>query len=225
MHLTSIHLTMPTLQGDVKAALKALEDRLLDVEIRFISMHTSPTEPASAYALDVQSYAVLSHAAFEEFAESLCLRMLEEIDDRWVNHSQFSHATLCLLHFDIDSVSHSIDRWSDISRYYDYIKDEIHVRKGKLSKYALQDNHGVGIKYLHSLFLPVGLDLPQDVNEKNSLEQLVKMRGYFAHAHTATRPHAVIVASPQDAVDYVNDVLEYMNKMARKAMTMSYYLW
>ena len=74
---------MPQLRDDINAALKSLEDRLLDVEIKFISMHTSPTEPASAYALDVQSYAVLSHAAFEEFAESLCLRMLEEIDDRW----------------------------------------------------------------------------------------------------------------------------------------------
>lgn len=89
----------------------------------------------------------------------------------------------------------------------------------------MQDNHGVGIKYLHSLFLPVGLDLPQDVNEKNSLEQLVRMRGFYAHAHTSTRPNAVTVTAPQTAVVSVEDVLQYMNKMAHKAITMSYYLW
>lgn len=216
---------MPTFQGEVKSSVKTLEDRLLDVEMQFISSHTNPTEPADKYALDVQSYAVLCHAAFEEFAENLCLRVLDDIEERWVNKKQFSLATLCLLHFDIESSSHTIDKWTDSTRYYDYVKDEIHDRKGKLSKYALVNNHGVGIKYLHSLFLPIGLDMPQDVNEKNSLEQLVKMRGFYAHAHTSTRSNAVTIPSPQSAVQNVEDVLSYMNKMADKAIRMSYYLW
>lgn len=216
---------MPTFQDDIKASVKTLEDRLLDVEIRFISTHTTPTEPASMYALDVQSYAILCHAAFEEFAESLCLRVLDDIEERWINKKQFSLATFCLLHFDIENTSHSIDKWEDNTSYYDYVKDEIHERKGKLSKYALVNNHGVGVKYLHSLFLPIGLDMPQEVDEKNSLQQLVKMRGFYAHAHTSTRPNAVTIPSPQDAVQNVSDVLQYMNKMAKKAMLMSYYLW
>ena len=216
---------MPTFEDDIKASVKALEDRLLDVEIKFLSSHTNPVEPASAYALDVQSYAVLCHAAFEEFAESLCLRIVNEVEERWVNKKQFSLATLCLLHFDLDVTSHLIDRWKDNSRFYDFIKIEIHNRKSKLSTYALQNNHGVSIKYLHSLFLPIGLDMPQDVNEKNSLEQLARLRGFYAHAHTSTRPNAVTITSPQTAAQTVSDVLSYMNKMANKAITMSYYLW
>ena len=46
---------MAKIKDDVKALIKALEDRILDIEIKFISQHTIPTEPASAYALDVQS--------------------------------------------------------------------------------------------------------------------------------------------------------------------------
>ncbi len=216
---------MATIKDDVKALVKALEDRILDVEIKFISQHTVPTEPASAYALDVQSYAVLCHAAFEEFAESLCLRVLDEVENRWVNYKQFGIATFCLLHFDLETTSHSIDNWTDATRHYDYIREEIHVRKSKLSKYAIQNNHGVGVKYLHSLFLPIGLEMPQDVNEKNSLEQLVRMRGFYAHAHTLSRPNAVTVTSPQSAVNNVEDVLQYMNKMADKAVKMNYYSW
>lgn len=216
---------MAAIRDDVKALVKALEDRLLDVEIKFISSHTVPTEPASAYALDVQSYAVLCHAAFEEFAEALCLRMLNEIEDRWIKHKQFSIGTFCLLHFDLETSSHSIDRWKDNTRYYDCIKDEIHSRKAKLSTYALEKNHGVGVKYLHSLFLPIGLDMPQNVNESDSLKQLVAMRGFYAHAHTTTRPNAVTVTSPQKAVLYVEEVLKYMNKMADKAIRMSYFNW
>ena len=216
---------MSTIQDDVNGYVKTLEDRLLDVEMQFVSSHTDPTESPSAYALDVQSYSVLCHAAFEEFAESLCMRMLVEIENRWMNKKQYSAATFCLLHFDLESANHSIERWNDNSRFYDFIKDEIHNRKSKLSTYALLNNHGVSVKYLHSLFLPVGLDMPQDVNEKNSLEQLVRLRGFYAHAHTSTRPNAVTIPSPQMAVQTVEDVLAYMNKMAKKASTMSYYLW
>lgn len=216
---------MPTIRDDIKGYVKTLEDRLLDIEIQFISSHTNPTEPPSAYAIDVQSYAVLCHAAFEEYAESLCMRILDEIESRWVNNKQYSAATLCLLHFDLEGTNHSIERWNDNSRFYDFIRNEIHNRKSKLSTYALQNNHGVSVKYLHSLFLPVGLDMPQDVNEKNSLEQLARLRGFYAHAHTVTRPNAVTITSPQAAVLTVVDVLSYMNKMANKAITMSYYLW
>ena len=216
---------MPTIRDDVNGFVKILEDRLLDIEIQFISPHTNPTAPPSSYAIDVQSYAVLCHASFEEYAECLCMRVLDEIEDRWVNKKQYSAATLCLLHFDLEGTPHSIDRWNDSSRFYDFIKDEIHNRKSKLTTYAMQNNHGVSVKYLHSLFLPVGLDMPQEVNEKNSLEQLARLRGFYAHAHTATRPNAVTITSPQTATQTVSDVLSYMNKMANKAITMSYYLW
>lgn len=213
------------MRDDVNVFVKTLEDRLLDVEIQFISTHTNPTEPPSAYALDVQSYAVLCHAAFEEFAECLSMRILDEIESHWTIKQQYSAATLCLLHFDLDSTSHSVDRWKDNNRFYNFIKDEIHSRKSKLCTYAIQDNHGVSEKYLHSLFLPVGLDLPQDVNEINSLKQLASLRGFYAHAHTATRPNAVTIISPQTAVLTVADVLSYMNKMAKKAIAMNYYQW
>lgn len=115
---------MPGFKQDVKDLVYVMENRLLEMEIKFISPHNVPTAPPSTYAVDVQSYAVLCHAAFEEFAESLCLRVLEEVEDSWINKKQFSKATLCLLHFDLDSTSHNIERWTNISRYYDFIKDE-----------------------------------------------------------------------------------------------------
>lgn len=216
---------MSIIKNDINECVKILEDRLLDVEIKFISSHTDPIEHPASYAIDVQSYAVLCHAAFEEYAESLCMRMLDEIENQWVNNRNYSVATLCLLHFDLESVNHSTGRWGKNENFYDFMKNEIHNRKSKLSTYALQNNHGVSLKYLHSLFLPVGLDMPRDVNENNSLEQLARLRGFYAHAHTSTRPNAVTIISPQMAVQTVDDVLAYMNKIANKAITMSYYHW
>ena len=159
---------MPGFNQDVRDLVKTMEDRLLEMEIKFISPHSTPTAPAISYAVDVQSYAVFCHAAFEEFAEGLCLSMLDYIEDRF-NHKLFSKATLCLLHFDAGIPSPSVNKWDLRNLLFDHIKEELHMRKSKLSTYAITGNHGVGMSYLQSLFLPIGLDLPQDVNVVNSL--------------------------------------------------------
>ena len=59
----------------------------------------------------------------------------------------------------------------------------------------------------------------------HSLKQLVNLRGFYAHAHSASRPNAVTIVSPQMASNYVDDVLKYMNNVAAKAMNMSFYVW
>lgn len=215
---------MQNLKQDVKDLVKSLEDRLLEVEIKFISPHVCPTASPATYAIDVECYAIFCHAAFEEFAEGLCLIMLDYIEKSW-NQKLFSKATLCLLHFDIEKSNSIVSKWDYRNKVFDYIKSEIHKRKGKLSTYAIKGNHGVGIEYLQSLFLPIGIDLPQDVNVTNSLKQLVNLRGFYAHAHSSSRPNVVTVVSPQMVRSYVNDVLEYMNSVANKAMNMSFYLW
>lgn len=214
---------MPTFKDNIDTQISALENRLLDVELKYIAPHSNPLEPPNVYALDVQSYFVLCHAAFEEFAESLCMVMMNHIEDSFVNKKQFSKCTLCFLHFDIGK-SVTVEEYDQKYSLFDHIRKQIRERKSKLSEYAMVNNHGVNIKYLRNLFLPLGLEMPTG-NEKNSLEQLATLRGFYAHAHSPSRPNAVNIVAPQVAVDYVMDVLKYMNSVARKAKTMSLYIW
>lgn len=218
---------MLTFKQNVNNLVKTLEDRILDMEIKFLSPHSDPLEAPDKYALDVQCYAVLCHAAFEEYAEGLCLSVLEYIDDNFKSKCQFSKATLCLLHFSfgVGIQSPSVSDWNNKDSLFKHIEIEIKKRKGKLSDYALNNNHGVDVKYLHSLFLPIGIDMPHDANEGNSLNQLARLRGFYAHAHSSTRPNAVNVTSPQTVVNYVMDVLKYMRKSAEDAINMSNYDW
>lgn len=215
---------MSVFTDNVDAQIKILEDRLIDIEVRYIGPHTNPLASPSSYALDVQSYALLCHAAFEEFAERLSLEMVNHIEESFSLHRQISKATLCFLYFNFGKGPISVDDWNQRDRLFDHIKEELRNRKSKISEYAMVNNHGVNIKYLQHLFLPLGLDLPIG-NEKNSLEQLARLRGFYAHAHSTTFPNAVNVVAPQMAVNFVMDVLDYMNSVAEKLKTMSFYLW
>ena len=215
---------MPTFKESVNAKVTELEDRLLDIEIKFFSTHTNPLESPDAYALDVQSYAVLCHAAFEDFAESICVMMMDHIENCMTSKLEYSKATLCFLHFDFGLPALCVDKWNQGDKLFNYITKQIRERKSKLSEYAMIRNHGVNIKYLQSLFLPIGLELPAG-NARNSLNRLADIRGFYAHAFSPTRPNAVNIVAPQTTVDYVMDVLEYMKDVASKATTMKYYKW
>lgn len=49
----------------IKDSLDKLELYLLELEEKYIDIHDDPLEDPDKYKLDVRSYCVLSHAAFE----------------------------------------------------------------------------------------------------------------------------------------------------------------
>ena len=70
---------------NVKNCLDKLELYLLELEDKYIDIHKDPFENPEEYKLDVRSYCVLSHAAFEEFVENICLFTLNEIEEKFTN--------------------------------------------------------------------------------------------------------------------------------------------
>ena len=160
----------------IKDSLDKLELYLLELEEKYIDTHDDPLEDPDKYKLDVRSYCVLSHAAFEEFVENICLYTLNEIEDKFINTQRISYSTLCLLHFNGNTKTIDDDSWDDNNRIYDYLLGQIKSIKSEFSRYIMNQNHGVGLKYLKKLLVPLGLYTPIDIRLKPSLENLTKYR-------------------------------------------------
>lgn len=58
----------------------ALENHIAELLIRYIDSHKDPMEHPSDYSLDVHSFCILSHAAFEEFIEDVTLYSVDRIE-------------------------------------------------------------------------------------------------------------------------------------------------
>lgn len=204
---------------NIKESLDKLELYLLELEDKYIDIHTDPLENPEAYKLDVRSYCVLSHAAFEEFVENICLYTLNEIEEKFVNTQRVSYSTLCLLHFNCNNKTIDNDSWDDDKRIYDYLLEQLRRIKSDFSKYIMDQNHGVGLKYLKKLLVPLGLYAPLEIKHQTALNNLTQYRGGYAH----TSHRNIKSLSPEDARIYVRDVYEIMVKLANKSKTIAYY--
>ena len=204
---------------DVKESLDKLEMYLLELEDKYIDIHTDPLENPEMYKLDIRSFCVLSHAAFEEFVENICLYTLNEIEDKFVNTQRISYSTLCLLHFYGNSKTIDNESWNDDERIYDYLLAQIRSIKSDFSKYIMNQNHGVGLKYLKRLLVPLGLYAPLDIIFSSALDNLTQSRGGYAH----TSHRNIRSLSPEDVKMYVRDVYDLMVELANKSRKISYY--
>ena len=84
----------------------------------------------------------------------------------------------------------------------------------------MSENHGIDIKYLRKLLLPVGIEFPKTTRVLNSLERLKNIRGIYAHSHKRKEDSI----SPEEALNIVYDVLEMVKIIKNKALNMSYYV-
>lgn len=203
----------------IKESLDKLELYLLELEYKYIDIHNDPFENPEEYKLDVRSYCVLSHAAFEEFVENICLCSLNEIIDKFTTSQRISYSTLCLLHFNgnnktIDNVS-----WNDNDRIYDYLLNQLKSIKCDFSNYIMTQNHGVGLKYLKKLLVPLGLYTPLEIKHLTALENLSQCRGGYAH----TSHRNIRSLTPEGARTFVRDVYEIMVELANKSRKIPYY--
>lgn len=204
---------------NIQESLDKLELYLLELEDKYIDIHRDPLENPEAYKLDVRSYCVLSHAAFEEFVENVCLYALNEIEDKFVNTQRISYSTLCLLHFNGNNKTIDDDSWNDNDRIYDYLLAQLKSIKSVFSKYIVNQNHGVGVKYLKKLLIPLGLYTPLDIKHLTSLDNLTQYRGGYAH----TSHRNIRSLAPEDTKTYIRDVYEIMIELANKTRKISYY--
>ncbi len=200
-------------------AQNQLELYLLEVEDKYLKSHLGSIESPNDYMFDVKSYCILCHAAFEEYMENICIVLLQEVWENFIFHQRYSYSTLCLLHFKGDAEDIDDENWGDNQRMFDYIKEKLKTIKNTYSIYLMSNNHGVSMKYLKKMLIPLGLDIPLNPIWQNSLTQLAKFRGGYAH----TSKRVATTLSPEDANKYVYDVYDMMIDITSKARHIHYY--
>ena len=181
----------------MKAHIDQLEMYLLELEEKYINPHIDPLQTPKDYELDVRSFCVLTHAAFEEFVEYICIYLLNEIETNFINNQRISYSSLCLLHFKGTDKDVDDDTWNDGEKIFDRLKSQIKDIKSSFSNYIMENNHG----------------------KVTSLNNLAKYRGTYAH----TSHRKPLTVSPEDAWHCVNDVYGMCMKLADKARRVSYY--
>ncbi len=208
-------------QEELENKFRVLEDHILELAIKYIGPHTDPLEKPVDYNLDVHSFCILCHAAFEEFLEDITLYSVDKIEREFNSRlRKFSFATFCLLHFDEHPLPLNDEKKWDSTKLNDYLSARLSERKSELGKYAIQGNHGIDVKYMRKLLTPIGIDVPQNAWELASLAILKNIRGTYAHSFARKKNPM----SPESALNAVFDVLDMVDKIRNKALSMSYYL-
>jgi len=187
--------------------LNALVRSVKEVETRFLKPHLGAptlTTPSRKEILDVAAYIVLVHGG-ENFAEGLALWVLGKSVGNWTKRKKATRSTVSLLLYQKvppdDAPPLSV---------FDNIRTALDDAKTRMSK-VVNDNHGITLDHLRSLFIPLGVNVPADPVLSASLDLLVTMRHQWAHQD---RRRAKVVKSAQDAQTTVSDCLVLAKKLS-----------
>jgi hypothetical protein len=200
---------MPTL-AELKSILDE-EIRVLDERFMKRWIPALPEHAPDEFQHDVKAFCVLAHAAFEEFAEDVSLIAVKNARDAWLA-KKFSPATVALLGAYTFVLDISDDEDVAQERIFDQVRKALDAHIDRHSK-SISSNHGFSLKYLRSMLLPVGIDIPDSVKHIASLRELADARGSYAHTRAnralygqwkrADRP-----MEPEKAKNAVYDCLE-----------------
>lgn len=192
--------------------LEALRKFLAEIERQFLSRHLGAptlTPPSRAEILDVAAYAVLAHGALENFVEGISLWALNRVHANWQTKRRASRSLASLLLYRGEEIPDD-----EASRsVFDTIRLALDDAKSTYSRY-LEQNNGVAMKHLRSLFRPLGIDVPEEPVLVASLEGLVSMRHQWAHQY---RFGAKTVRTASDVRATVADCLALAKKLADQA--------
>jgi hypothetical protein len=198
--------------ADIDLLFTELQKHINELEQEFIQpfLPANPAIGPDQYALKVRAYCILSHAAFEEFFETIALEVMDRSITEWLNTRKITDSLLTL----VSCYGLKIDIEDDkLQKVFDHLYRLLEEAKRTFSR-EIHDNHGISQKYLRKLLIPVGLDLKQDDPVLlNSLVQLSNERGPYAHKGTVNR-----VLAPEDAKKYVVDCLELCSDIRLKAV-------
>jgi len=172
---------------------------------RFISPHVpaNPEAQPQSFAFDVKAYCILSHAALEDYFETVSLSIVSQAIDAWITRRQPSECILMLIgRYGIAYSLSDEDAGPDV-RIFDTVREMLVDVKKRFSR-DIHDNHGVSVRHLRKLVAPIGCDFIPDGNASNAFVQLSKERGIYAHKVGAQQ-----VLAPEDAAGFVTDCLRY----------------
>ncbi|MDX2301432.1 MAG: HEPN domain-containing protein [Microscillaceae bacterium] len=143
----------------------------------------------SNYALDVNAYTVLSHAALEEYFEQITLKIVELSHQTWKEKQTFNDSLVTLVYFVLSRTEKKMKlkvKFKDVQERIRLAKAKNHIDEllgfcEDFFKIHIEGSHGIGFEYLMELLIPVAIDINQDVDMMRSLAKLKEERGEFAH--------------------------------------------
>ena len=204
---------------EINTVYENTESYILSLEKSFLEKHlTNPLASPDDYDFDVKSFCILSHAAFEDYAETIVLKVLHYSIENYVNSHHISESLITLMHFKA-SGSGYFDKLGDnapLTNVYDYVRGILSDIKSSFSNEVIMQNHGVSLKYLRQLLMPVAIDIPNDPKILNSLKLLANERGFYAHRfqHQGTIKKSI---EPEQAKNIVDDCLSLCRDIRDKA--------
>ena len=203
--------------NEFEKLLTELREHIEELEETFIRQfikkrETEPHEPIELdeYKHHVKAYCVLCYAAIEEYFEKIALKVMHQCLDEWVSLRKYTDTLVTLVSYCKQTLQIDSDENTKETTVFEYQKDIFdHVKQ--IFSIHVHNNHGISLKYLRGLLIPVGIDIKEDIRLKSSLNKLARERGKYAHQR-AEHP-----LSPEDARNYVNDCLELYEDVKTKA--------
>jgi hypothetical protein len=203
--------------------LNLLRSDLESLRNSFIAkwLPAAPEHQPKDYEHDLKAYCVLCHASMEEFVEQLSAFATNAIkkDSLHGSPSRSMVALLASYAFTIVPVDEEVN---EQKRLYDLLREGVDAAAKKHHR-AIDENHGLSLKYLRKLLTPVGIDVPDEARMQTALATLAEARGSFAHGAARDalygRPHrAKRSLSPEDAKNAVDDCLLLCEKLTQRTI-------
>ena len=132
--------------------------------------------------------------------------------EAWVLRKKATASTITLLTLQGPPLYIPQEDDNDEIKVYDHLRKMLTEAKQKFSK-VIFSNHGASAKHLRMLLTTIGIDFIPDVNAKNSILQLSKSRGAYAHKGSVSN-----VLSPEDALKYVTDFSDFSGNIRDKVV-------
>lgn len=190
---------------------------------KFIKVHlpADPERTPDSFVQDVKSFCILTHAAFENFTESISISISDKIKTVFREKEKITKTTLIFLisHTQKKDVAYpSLTETETPFLFIEQLLSEAYQKH----RYNIKHNHGFGLKYLEKIFHPIGLQtLPTNPAWETSLEKLTSARGAFAHTLSRDASYmdgrARTVLTPEGAEEIVKDCLKFCEEIKAKA--------
>ena len=198
--------------NEFEKLLSELREDIQELEETFIHRFIEdPMRGPDEYKHHVQAYCVLCHAALEEYFENIAQEVTNQCVNEWTYSRKYTDTLVTLVSYYGQKLVIDLNEKADETRVFDHLRCVFKEVKQKFSA-DVNNNHGISLKYLRRLLIPVAIDIKEDIRLKGSLSRLARERGKYAHKGSI--PH---VLSPEDARDYVNDCLELCEDVKEKA--------
>jgi hypothetical protein len=206
-----------------RTEFNALEVHLQKLEQQFLAKHlAAPTSTPADYDLDVRSFCVLAHAALEQFFEDVASQYAAQVHQTWLSGTHISKevvtAIICLAQFPKPfALDVEADEAQPQMPIYHQVSEKLRESTQRY-QLSVDENHGISLRYLRTLFSPIGLHVDPGPDAESALTQLAKNRGAYAHRRSApANPRFAITAtSPEDVKKCAESCLKFCRGFAQQ---------